>query len=394
MAFLPHPFSSIPLHRLSYSNPSPIHLLPVLTRRCNQNAGSDGLLLWTKREDQAGSLACYGNKYRKFEYIIPDILDQQQRHGRPVTMLVTEGAVQSNHTVQVASLARILGLRCTVLLHKGIGGLRVARDKENFATVGNVQLNRMLGASIIMTDESDTGDEKGPLVPILDDLESQGEVPYWISSGASLHLLGGLGYARCAFEIAEQECVMLESGQLGGSGHFDYIFVACGSGSTLAGLIAGFKLLEKTFSKDPKTGTPQIVGIMTSPTKSLSYQEERILRLARNTGKLIGLREDEITEADVHLDDGFVGEAYGVLDNDTAEAIDLAAKTDSLILDPVYTGKVMRGMLYWADSGRLLPMSGSEGDQPVPVNALFIHTGGQSALSAYADAWPNSNRDR
>ncbi|KAK5939992.1 hypothetical protein PMZ80_007410 [Knufia obscura] len=387
MINLPTPFSNLPVHRLSYAHPSPIHLLPNLTQYANNlnvDQSSSGVRLWTKREDQAGPLTCYGNKYRKFEYIIPDILARKN-----VTTIVTEGAIQSNHTVQVASVARILGLKCTVLLHRGIGGLRIAKDKDAFAKVGNVQLNKLLGADVRITDESDTGDEKAPLIPILDELRAQGQTPYWISSGASLHPLGGLGYARCAFEIASQEQQLATDQRLGGSKQFDYIFVACGSGSTLAGLIAGFKLHEKVNHAEPAvTFERKIVGILTSPTKSRSHQEERILRLARTAGGLIGLDpETDITEADVHLDERFVGRGYGLLDADTAETLDLAARTDSLLLDPVYTAKALRGMLDWAQSAQALQKPAGA-HQTGPVNALFIHTGGQSALSAYADGCP------
>lgn len=389
MVNLPAPFSNLPLHRLSYAHPSPIHLLPNLTQHVNNahpNQARQSVQLWTKREDQAGPLTCYGNKYRKFEYIIPDILAQKN-----VTMILTEGAMQSNHTVQVASMARTLGLKCTVLLHRGIGGLRVAEDKDAFARVGNVQLNRLLGADVRITGESDTGDQNGPLLPVLDELKAHGEVPYWISSGASLHPLGGLGYARCAFEIVSQEEHLAANQELANSKQFDYIFVACGSGSTLAGLIAGFKLHEKTKGAGSAlVPRRKIIGIMTSPTKSRAYQEERILRLARTAGELIGLDpEADITEADVHLDHRVVGDGYGILDADTAETIDLVARTDSLLLDPVYTAKVMRGMLHWGQSHKH-PQSEEGANQPILTNALFIHTGGQSALSAYADVWPRS----
>ncbi|KAK5072034.1 hypothetical protein LTS08_000868 [Lithohypha guttulata] len=382
---LPSPFSTIPLYRLSYDSPSPVHLLSGLTQYVNKNSSRQPQIrLFSKREDQAGSLTCYGNKYRKFEYIIPDILARKD-----VTTIVTEGALQSNHTVQVASMARVIGKKCTVLLHMGIGGLRKAVDKDTFLKVGNVQLNRILGADVRITDETDTGDENGPLVPILDQLKAQGERPYWISSGASLHPLGGLGYARCAFEIASQEKELTALTESGGSGRFDYIFVACGSGSTLAGLIAGFKLLEKTTQSNR-----QVIGIMTSPTKSRSYQEERILRLARKTGHLIGLEdENNITAQDIHLEDAFVGEGYGILDHKTAEAINLAAQVDSLLLDPVYTAKVMRGMLAWAKDNRWLGDSAFSNQDNSTTNALFIHTGGQTALSAYEDVWSRDSRD-
>lgn len=389
MIVLPTPFCDFPLHRLSYAHPSPIHFLPNLTQHVNSTSTGHyrpSVRLWTKREDQAGPLTCYGNKYRKFEFIIPDVLAHKD-----VTTIVTEGAIQSNHTVQVASMARALGFKCTVLLHRGIGGLRVAKDKDAFARVGNVQLNRLLGADVRITEESDTGDADGPLIPILDDLRARGEVPYWISSGASLHPLGGLGYARCAFEIASQEKQLATNKELLGSEQFDHVFVACGSGSTLAGLIAGFKLLEKSKRQDGGfVPHRKVIGVMTSPTKSQAYQEDRILRLTRTAATLIGLDpEVDINEKDIHLDNRFVGDGYGLLDADTAATIDLAAGTDSLLLDPVYTAKVMRGLIHWAQHHEEWPSE--EGALlETPINALFIHTGGQSALSAYADAWPRN----
>lgn len=149
----------------------------------------------------------------------------------------------------------MLGLKCSVLLHRGIGGLRAASNKDQFSTVGNVQLNKILGANVILTNETDTGDENGPLLPLLGPLEYQGEVPCWISSDASLHPLGELGYARCAFEIVPQGADLVRDGQLSGSGRFDYIFVGCGRGSTIIGLIVGSKVLEKvTISHQGRQG--------------------------------------------------------------------------------------------------------------------------------------------
>lgn len=370
---LPSPFKEIPFYRLGYPHFSPIHYLPGLTHHINNARSSSALkiILEVKRDDQAGPLAAYGNKYRKFEYIIPDIL------AKNATTIVTEGGLQSNHTVQVAGMARKLGLKCVVLLHRGIGGWRAARDQAAFERVGNVQLNKLLGAEVRFTDERDTGDETGPLIPMLDELLDRGEKPYWISSGASLHPLGGLGYARCAFEIAEHDRERCNKQQI------KHIFVACGSGSTLAGLIAGFKLLQKLHSHRPGYCHPTIVGVLVS-RKSRASQEERILRLARNTGKLIGLQDDDITPEDVHLEDGFVGDAYGILDRATVETVNLAARLDSLMLDPVYTAKVMRGMLSWASNFRPTRRV----DHAEDYRALFIHTGGQNALNAYADVWP------
>ncbi|KAJ0417722.1 tryptophan synthase beta subunit-like PLP-dependent enzyme [Aspergillus carlsbadensis] len=443
---LPEPLASIPRHTLLYPFLfSPIHSLPSLSSHINRSkARSKGqentrkethVSLYAKREDHSSPLACAGNKYRKLEYIIPDILSSQPRFGagvggelpaipgpagsskgadgsreRGITTLVTEGALQSNHTVQVASVARKLGLESVVLLHKGTGGgLRSSSDPRAFSRTGNVQIVKLLGSDVRILDPPEPDPVSGKaktqddiVEEVLDGLRSEGKNPYWIPSGASLHPLGGLGYARGAFEIAVQEqekrAELLRnfssddqgqdtssgSGSLG-SGRFDYIFVACGSGSTLAGLIAGFRLLEKTQLQNQQqqqqstnTGPRQIVGILTSPTQPKSYHEERILRFARQAGSLMGLDpEKDITMTDVRLDDRFVGPGYGILDPGAKEALKFVAEKEEIILDPVYTAKVMRGIKGW-DFGEY------EGEQG-HVNALFIHTGGQSALGAYAD---------
>jgi 1-aminocyclopropane-1-carboxylate deaminase len=440
---LPEPLASIPRHNLLYPFLfSPIHPLPSLSSDINKsrsgnNRGQDRpskvyrVSLYAKREDHSSPLACAGNKYRKLEYIVPDILSSQPRFGagvggelpailgfagsskdadevareKKITTLVTEGALQSNHTVQVASVARKLGLESVVLLHKGTGGgLRSSSDPAAFSRTGNVQIVKLLGSDVRILDPpephpvSGTTKTQDDLVDeVLEGLRSEGKNPYWIPSGASLHPLGGLGYARCAFEIAAQEQEMSEellqdssssaqsqdtrpkAGSVG-SGRFDYIFVACGSGSTLAGLIAGFKLLEKTQRQQQSTNPlpRQIIGILTSPTRPKPYHEERILRFARQAGSLIGLDpEKDITMADIRLDDRIVGSGYGVLDPGTKDALEFVAEREEVILDPVYTAKAVRGAMSW-DFGE------DEGEQG-HVNALFIHTGGQSALGAYAD---------
>lgn len=374
---LPAPFSELPFYRLSYSHPSPIHRLSQLTTSLHDQGreGWPDVQVFAKREDQAGPLPNYGNKYRKFEYIIPHILSQQP----PVTTIVTEGAVQSNHTVQVAGMARHLGLKCLVLLHKNVGGgFKAAKDKTLFAKVGNPQTCHMLGAEVRVTEESSTGDEFGPLksVPVLDELRSLGEVPYWIPSGASLHPYGGLGYARCAFEILEQEKEML------GNGHFDYIFVACGSGSTLAGLTAGFALIAQM---DPRRPARRIVGVTTSRTRSLATEQERISRLIDRAAQHVGLTSRDPATVSCHLDDRFVGERYGVLDSDTKRTLLETLRNDGVQLDPVYTAKVMRGLHHWLRHEEYMEDDAQAQRQSNTLNVLFMHTGGQSAINAYAD---------
>jgi 1-aminocyclopropane-1-carboxylate deaminase len=201
-----------------------------------------------------------------------------------------------------------------------------------------------------------------------------------------------LGYARCAFEIAAQE-----KEQFGESGQFDCIFVACGSGSTVGGLIAGFKLQEKIEAQAPHDTNPaavtkrprKVIGILTSPTKPREYHEARVLDFARRAARLIGLDpEEDISLDDVHLDDRFAGTAYGVLDPDGKETLALMAQQDGVIVDPVYTVKAMRGVIHWVKEGDLMKdwsLPSEASSKQSPVNALFIHTGGLSALSAYAE---------
>ncbi|KAL4942922.1 hypothetical protein BDV06DRAFT_221763 [Aspergillus oleicola] len=430
---LPDPFATITRVNLLYPFFSPIHALPNLTisaasrsesesRAETSGVGKVNVSLYAKREDHSSPLACAGNKYRKLEYIIPDILSSNPKYGAgvaadepvqipknggsgKVTTLVTEGAIQSNHTVQVASVASKIGLESVVILHKGTGGgLSTSVDKESFLRTGNPQICRLLGADVRVLEPPTAPKSQDDLVDeVIHELKGNGKVPYWIPSGASLHPLGGLGYARCAFEIVEQEREILsphsntDSSPAAGAQQpqFDYIFIAAGSGSTLGGLIAGFKLLEKIQSQSlpqPHHRYPRrIIGILTSPTRRKPYHAERILRFARRAAGQIGLDpERDITMDDIHLDDRFAGERYGVLDDKTKETLAYVAEREEVMLDPVYTAKVARGVLEWVGGGEVerdvLARQGEEqGQGETNVNVLFVHTGGQSALGAYAD---------
>ncbi|PWY79631.1 tryptophan synthase beta subunit-like PLP-dependent enzyme [Aspergillus heteromorphus CBS 117.55] len=382
------------------------------------------ITLHLKREDHSSPLTNSGNKYRKLEYLIPDILSAHPQHGglapgpahgtaspptstsqppQRTTTLVTEGAIQSNHTIQVAAVANHLGLETVVVLHKGAGGgLSASTDKEAFLRTGNVQIAGLLGAEVRVVDSSTIaiaiasgkgeGEKESVVSRVLEELRAKGKNPYWIPSGASLHPLGGLGYARCAVEIAAQE----RGRDIEGGRRVDYVFVACGSGSTVGGLIAGFKLLEKMEREEEKvTQRPprKVIGIIISPTQSLACHQERVLGFARQAAGLIGLDpQREVSMDDVILDDRFAGTRYGVLDAETKEALTLMARKEAVMLDPVYTAKVFRGMKHWVQEGELardwtarVGASSGYGHDQERVNALLMHTGGQSALSAYAD---------
>ncbi|BCS11215.1 hypothetical protein ALUC_40555S [Aspergillus luchuensis] len=418
---LPTPFSQIPRYPLLYATPSPIHPLPSLTRTLlqtpyttpttNKNNKNINITLHLKREDHASPLTSSGNKYRKLEYLIPDILSPTPKYGslapgpdhgtltsttaspeeeqlklhdhhkqkKDSVTLVTEGALQSNHTIQVTSIANHLNLpQPVIILHKATGGgYAQVPDKSLFERTGNVQVAKLLGADVRVLDDSATVSTSTPtnkdedqdqdgVHTIFTTLQSENKHPYWIPSGASLHPLGGLGYARCAFEIAYQETQPQPQPQPGAApnlGRMDYIFVACGSGSTHGGLIAGLKLLERHEQKDTSTARPRpprkVIGVLTSPTRPRSYHENRVLQFARQAGRLIGIEdvEREITMEDVHVDERFAGTAYGEVDDATGDMVRLMAREEAVLLDPVYTGKVARGMVHWVREGRWSALS-------------------------------------
>lgn len=195
-----------------------------------------------------------------------------------------------------------------------------------------------------------------------------GEVPYWIPSGASTHPLGGLGYARFAFEIVFQEREL--------NTYFDTIILPCVGGSTLGGMIAGFKLLEKT--NQPPTGpnrkARKLLGI-DADANAPGASKVRILGIAKNTAIKIGLSESDVQEKDVVIDERWNAGKYGFVDDQTQASIKLLARLEGILTDPVYTGKALTGVIGKARLGEF------EESQ----NVLFVHTGGVPALSAYPD---------
>jgi 1-aminocyclopropane-1-carboxylate deaminase len=154
----------------------------------------------------------------------------------------------------------------------------------------------------------------------------------------------------------------------------------------VGGLIAGFRLLEARREEADRRIQPRrnVIGVLNSPTKPRSYHEERVLRFAQRASALIGLDSQRFISADdVKLEDRFVGSAYGVLDGETKEAAERMAMMEAVVLDPVYTAKVARGMLRWIQEEEIRQFARLNSLDK--VNVLFIHTGGQAALSAYAD---------
>jgi 1-aminocyclopropane-1-carboxylate deaminase len=230
----------------------------------------------------------------------------------------------------------------------------VETKSSEYAYSGNVQLNGILGAEVFPVGTTEEA--------VISALKSRGKVPYSIPSGASTHPLGGLGFARWAFEVLEQEK------RLGIV--FDTIVVALGSGSTLGGIVAGFKLAQRSGLAN---STKRLLGFAIWGDDSTNDDAvELVLDIAQTTAEAIGLSPDEISEDDFEIDSGYVGGGYGVLDERTEEGVKELARAEGILLDPVYTGKAFTGLLHTARAG------GFKGSK-----VLFCHTGGQVALSAY-----------
>jgi len=317
--------------------PSPVHRLD----RLSEHLG--GASIWAKREDVNSGLAFGGNKTRKLEYLVPEALAQG------ADTLVSIGGVQSNHTRQVAAVAAKLGLKAVLVQEKWVDWDDPVNDK-----VGNILLSRIMGAYVRL-DPSGFGIEfKDSWERALDDVRRSGGVPYAIPAGASDHPLGGLGFANWADEVRQQE------DELGV--FFDTIIVCSVTGSTHAGMIAGFARQDR-----PR----RVLGIDASA--KIDATREQVARIARNTAELIGLgrdlRDDEITVLE-----GWAGDLYGIPVRSTIDAITLTGRLEGMIIDPVYEGKSMAGLIDLVRQGEIGKGS----------TVLYAHLGGQPALNAYS----------
>ena len=321
--------------------PSPVHRLDRLT----QHLG--GAQIWAKREDCNSGLAFGGNKTRKLEYIVPDVL------ASGADTLVSIGGYQSNHTRQVAAVGAKLGLKVRLVQERWVDWDDPVNDQ-----VGNILLSRIMGADVRLDPSGfDIGIRKS-WQEALDDVEAQGGKAYPIPAGASEHHLGGLGFANWAYEVAEQER------QLGV--FFDTIVVCTVTGSTHAGMIAGFAALEDV------GGPPRrLLGIDASAT--LDRTRDQVGRIARHTAELIGLDRD-LRDDEIVLLEGWAGDYYGIPVESTIEAIRLSGRLEGMIIDPVYEGKSMAGLIDLVTSGEL----GSNS------TVLYAHLGGQPAINAYS----------
>src|SRR5688572_27117510 len=211
--------SDFPRHQLTFG-PSPVHPLARLT------AHLGGAQIWAKRDDCNAGLAYGGNKTRKLEYLVPEALAQG------ADTLVSIGGYQSNHTRQVAAVAAHLGMSCVLVQERWVDWPDSVNDR-----VGNIMLSRIMGAEVRLDEAGFDIGFRDSWKQAIADVESRGGTPYAIPAGASDHPLGGLGFARWAEEVAQQEQAL--------DVFFDTILVCTVTGSTHAGMIAGFAALEE-----------------------------------------------------------------------------------------------------------------------------------------------------
>ena len=310
--------------------PTPLEPAPRLSAEL-------GVDLWIKRDDCTG-LAGGGNKTRKLEFLLGEALEQG------ADTLITQGAVQSNHVRQTAAAAASFGMACRVVLEN-----RTGNQAEDYLWSGNVLLDRLLGARIRTVEAG--SDMTAEMALDAEEVRAAGGTPYVIPGGGS-NPVGALGYVDCALELAMQandEGVVV-----------DRIVTATGSAGTQAGLVAG---LAVSGADIPVLG----IGVRAPKDR----QEENVFNLAVETAALLGHRE-RVSREMVVADCDYVGAGYGLIDQGVADALALAARTEGLLLDPVYTGKAMKGLIALAKQGAF------EGQ-----TVVFLHTGGAQGLFGY-----------
>jgi L-cysteate sulfo-lyase len=318
------------------------HLPTALEPMERLSAALGGPELWIKRDDCTG-LSTGGNKTRKLEFLMAEAVAEG------ADLVMTQGATQSNHARQTAAFAARLGMACHILLED-----RTASRDPNYNANGNVFLDHLHGAT---TEKRPGGvDMQAEMDAVADRFRAQGRRVYVIPGGGS-NPTGALGYVNCALELvngANEQGLAI-----------DHVVHATGSAGTQAGLIVG---LKATNSGIPLLG----IGVRAPKAK----QEENVFKLAVATAEKLGCpgvvrREDVVANSD------YVGEGYGIPTQGGIEAIEMFARLEGILLDPVYTGKGAAGLIDLARKGMF-----RKGERVV-----FIHTGGSAALFGYTAAF-------
>ncbi|HBR1506484.1 MULTISPECIES: D-cysteine desulfhydrase [Klebsiella] len=307
--------------------PTPLEYLP----RLSDHLGRE---IFIKRDDTT-PLAMGGNKLRKLEFLAADAL----REGADT--LITAGAIQSNHVRQTAAVAAKLGLHCVALLENPIG-----TRAENYLSNGNRVLLDLFNTQIEMCDA--LTDPAAQLDELATRIEAQGYRPYVIPVGGS-NALGALGYVESALEIAQQceDAVEISS-----------VVVASGSAGTHAGLAVGLEQLM-----------PQAELIGVTVSRAVADQLPKVVALQQAVANSLELQ----AKADIILWDDYFAPGYGTPNEEGMAAVKLLAQLEGILLDPVYTGKAMAGLIDGITQKRF------KDEGPI----LFVHTGGAPALFAY-----------
>jgi L-cysteate sulfo-lyase len=331
--------SSFPRSSLAFL-PTPLARLPRLEESLSRGLGRRSPRIFIKRDDQTG-LATGGNKARKLEFLVGAALEAG------ADCLVAGGAAQSNHCRQTAAAAAARGLDC----HLVLGGEAPARLE------GNLLLDDLLGARIHWSGPRRKGED---MPAVSEELRAAGRRPYVIPYGGS-GPIGALGFAAAAGELAAQ---------LGAAGISpSRVVFASSSGGTQAGLMVGSRL----FGLEAELTAICIDKAADEPAREGGDFADRVLGIANGAARLVGL--EPFAASDVVLRREFTGGGYGVVGEPERRAIRLLAGTEGILVDPVYSGRALAGLLSLVESGEI-----SEGE-----TVVFWHTGGAPALFAYAE---------
>ena len=326
-----------------------LHLahLPTPLERLDNLSKTLGVDLWMKRDDCTG-LSTGGNKARKLEFLIAEALEQD------ADIVVTHGATQSNHARQTAAAAARTGLDCLILLED-----RTGKPEPEYRTNGNVFLDELHGASI---ESRPSGlDMNAELEGVAARLRASGRKPYPIPGGGS-NPTGALGYVNAAMElVSEANAAGLR---------IDHVVHATGSAGTQAGMVTGLAGMNSGI---------HLLGIGVRAPREV--QERNVFQLACATAEKLGM-DGLVKPEHVAANCDYVGAGYGIPGADTLDAIRLTARTEGILLDPVYSGKAMAGLIDLCRRGAF-----AAGE-----TIVFLHTGGSTALFGYTESF-NLNED-
>ena len=328
------PLSKFPRFPLAHL-PTPLEPLD----RLRSHLGG-GPRLYIKRDDCTG-LALGGNKTRKAEFLIG------AARVAGATTVITEGGLQSNHVRQTAAAAAKAGLTCHLVLNRNVP-IETAIYQEN----GNMLLDRMLGATVHICAPGES--RADAIQRLLPRLRKDGEVPYVIPTGGS-NETGALGYAAAALELLQQA----RDSDIA----IDRVLFATASGGTQAGLVVGMALADAGI---------QVLGIDVENEAASLLADVR--SIAQRCASNVGL-ERPLQEGAFEIRSGYAGEGYGIPTPGMVEAVGLLARLEGIVLDPVYSGKAMAGLIDLVRAGQF------GADETI----VFIHTGGAPAMFAYAD---------